>query len=312
MQYIALAAVILSLAALNALPLAFRLYLVHLGVKVYAGMSPAFNAVSVRNIGLVCPEFTPKEVLQLLRSSKRSLARFIVDSARFHTLNDQWVRQHVECPFKEKYKALKEKNPAKGILTVSGHLGSIEIQALCAPVYGRKFSFVARSLKHAKIDAWWRGKREKHGNQVIAREGAVKKIIENLNSGKDVAILIDQNVKRKHALFVDWFGRPAATTFACGHAAVETRCPVILSAISYIGDEKYRVNEHECDLTDIYEDASLDKEAQVFAVTKRVSEEYQKIIRLNLNEWFWMHRRWKTTPEGMPEDFYGVLPKSQV
>jgi KDO2-lipid IV(A) lauroyltransferase len=269
-------------------------------------VNPALKRVSVRNIKQVYPHYSDPEVSNLVTQSRRSLARFIVDSARFHTLDGAWVKEHVEVPFAAEYLEIRKRHPGKGILVASGHLGSIEIQALAAPFVGRSFSFVARDLKHKAINDWWKANRQKEGNIVISREGAVKNILANLRSGIDVAILIDQNVRVQYALFVDWFGRPAATTFALGRAAVETEAPVVVSAITYIGNEKYRVNESECSLEYIYRDESLSKEEKIFEVTRVVSKRYQELILQNPTEWFWMHSRWRTTPVGVPEDFYKV------
>ena len=304
MDHFALFALKLFLGIFNLLPVSLRLSLIYGFIRVYTAIFKSFDRVSLINLKQVYPNLSEGEGERLLEKSKRSLARFVLDSMRFHLLDESWVKAHIECPFKEGYLELKKRHGGKGVLTASGHLGSIELQALAAPFVGRKFSFIARSLKNIPIDGWWRSRREKFGNEVIPRKGAVAKVISNLNAGIDVAILIDQNVQRKNALFVDWFGRSAATTFAFGHAAVETRAPVVLSAITYLGDDKYRVEEHECDLSSILDDPSLDKAGKVLAITRKISAEYQKLILKHPEEWFWMHRRWKTTPEGIPEDFY--------
>jgi len=294
----------LSLFGFNSLPLPVGLRMVELVVGAYFLLAPKGDRVSLRNLRLVFPEDSNAELKARLKDAHRSLARFIFDSARFHTLDEAWVKAHVEAPFEEAYHVIKKRNPSKGILIVGGHLGSIEIQALSAPFIGRRLSVVARNLKNKGIDLWWKNNRQRFGNQFIDRKGAVSKILANLRAGIDVAILIDQNVRREHALFVDWFGKPAATTFAFGRAAVETEAPVVLSAITYLGNEKYRLNERECDLSAIYSDQSLSPQEKALEVTKRVSIEYQKMILDQPSEWFWLHRRWKTTPEGVPEDFY--------
>lgn len=293
-----------TLWVFNHLPLPIRLWAVEGIVRAYAVLFPKVKRVSLKNLTLVFPQATDKELGVKLDKSFRSLARFIVDSARYHTLDEEWVRSHIEMPFAADYQEMKKRHPAKGILFASGHLGSIELQALAAPFMGRQISFVARNLKHGPIDTWWKKNRERFGNQVIDRKGAVPVMLANLKKGLDVAILIDQNVRKEHALFIDWFGRPAATTFAFGKAAVETEAHVIISAISYIGNERYRLNEYEFDLSEVYADKSLSTQEKIIEATKRVSLEYQRMILSQPSEWFWLHRRWKTTPEGVAEDFY--------
>ncbi len=293
-----------ALAVLNAIPLALRLHLVYWGIKVFSYFSKSFDRVGRINLRQVFPTKSAHEREVILEGSKRSLARFIVDSARIHTLDAQWIEEHVECPFRNEYLALKARSGGKGILTASGHLGSIELQALTAQFVGRKFSFIARSLNSERLDSWWRKRHERFGNQVITRKGAVAKMIRNLSAGVDVAILIDQNVQRANAVFVDWFGKEAATTFAAAHAVLRTGAPIVVSSITYVGNDRYRINEHECQIDHILNDESLDEEAKILRITAKVSNDYQEMIRANPTEWFWMHRRWRTTPEGVREDFY--------
>lgn len=292
---------------LNTLPYRLRFSVVRFIVYLTSLVVPSFDKVSLKNIRLVFPDADEEEVHNILKYSRQSFVRFILDCARFDMLGDDWYRNHIKAGFNEEYHAIRARNPGKGILVASGHMGSIEFQAYVAPICGRKFSFIARPFKNKRLNDWWNARREKLGNQVIGRSGAVTKVIENLNNGIDVAILIDQNITRKHAVFVDWFGRPGATTFALGLAAVETKAPIVISAIVHRGQEQYEVLESECDVSAILGDESLSKEQKILAVTDKISQEYQKVIRLNPSEWFWMHRRWKTAPEGMKEDFYSNL-----
>ena len=293
-----------ALFLLNILPIKIRHFFILSCIRIYTYFSKSFNRISLINLKQAFPEKTEEQRLKILEDSKISLARFIVDSARLSTLNPEWVKEHIECPFKDEYLAIKERSGGKGILIASGHLGSIELQAFAAPMMGRKFSFIARSLNSKLLDDWWKERHERYGNQVISRGGAVSKMRRNLSSGVDVAILIDQNLRRSNAVFVDWFGRKAATTFALAHTALATGAPVVISAITYIGDGKYRVNEHECKIQDIIDNLEIDEETKILKITERVSNDYQKMIINNPGEWFWMHRRWKTTPNGEAENFY--------
>jgi KDO2-lipid IV(A) lauroyltransferase len=307
MDRIAFLTVLFFIKFLNLQPHRFRTNFVRFAIFLTSIAIPSFNKVSLKNLRHVFPEASEKDIRSILRDSRKSFTRFIIDCARFDLLTKDWYQKNLETPFNREYQEIKERNPGKGILVASGHMGSIEFQAFVAPFRGRKFSFIARPFKNIKLNEWWNKRRQKFGNEVIGRNGAVAKVIENINSGTDVAILIDQNITRKHAVFVDWFGRDGATTFALGLAAVETGAPIVLSAIVNTAYEKYKVIERECVVSDILDCKNLSKEEKILAVTEKVSKEYQEIIKNNPSEWFWMHRRWKTSPEGIKEDFYNNL-----
>ncbi len=304
MEYLVFVFIKAVIGLLNSLPHRARIILIRFLLRLVSIINPSFDKVSLKNLRLVFPEKNEVEIKKILDDSRMSFTKFIVDCIRFEKLSNEWYLEHIECPFNEEYHAIRAKNNGKGILVASGHMGSIEFQAYVAPIVGRKFGFIARSFKNVLLNKWWNNRRQKLGNLVIERNGAVEKVIENINSGRDIAILIDQNLTKKHAVFVDWFGRSAATTFALGLIAVETNAPIVLSAIVSIGYEKYRVVERECEVSRILQDANLDKQQKILAVTDKVSREYQKIIQEHPSEWFWMHRRWKTVPEGVKEDFY--------
>jgi KDO2-lipid IV(A) lauroyltransferase len=138
--------------------------------------------------------------------------------------------------------------------------------------------------------------REARGNKIIDRRGAFKAMVATLSSGMSVAVLFDQNVTRNHAVFVDWFGFPAATTKSVALAALRTEAPIFVASIRYCGSDRYRVEAEECECSDIYKNDALSTEEKVFEVTQRLASKYCEMIREFPEGWFWLHRRWKTRP----------------
>jgi KDO2-lipid IV(A) lauroyltransferase len=117
-------------------------------------------------------------------------------------------------------------------------------------------------------------------------------------------VLFDQNVTRNHAVFVEWFGRPAATSKSVALAALRTEAPIFVASMHYLGDDKYRIEAVECDCRDVYNDATLSTDQKVEQITQLISTEYCKMIEAFPEGWFWIHRRWKTRPESEMEDTY--------
>ena len=65
------------------------------------------------------------------------------------------------------------------------------------------------------------------GNWVIYKQDALKEVLRTLHGGGGIAILMDQNVQEKDGIFVDFFGRPAATTTVAAALAVKTGCALV-------------------------------------------------------------------------------------
>ena len=199
---------------------------------------------------------------------------------------------------------MKEAHPGKGIVYATGHLGSFELLAHAGPMFGYPMSFVVRNATLPNVDAWWRRQREGNGNRVINRKGAVREIMTELDKGRDVGILFDQNVRRAHAVFVPWFGLPAATTKTVALVALRCEAPVAVAAVRYLGNERYRIEAKDFDFSAVYTDQTLTNDQKIERITAVVSAEFERLIRLSPQEWFWMHRRWKTRPEGERETIY--------
>jgi KDO2-lipid IV(A) lauroyltransferase len=191
-----------------------------------------------------------------------------------------------------------------GVLIATGHLGSFELLGHAIGLKGYPLSAVARRFKSPRLDTWWRGLREATGNTIIDRQGAFREIVRTLATGRSVAVLIDQNVKANHAVFVDWLSKPAATTRAFALAALKTEAPVFVAAMIYTGGDTYRVEAVECDFSMTYRDETLPDVQKIEFITATISEHYCQMIRQFPEGWFWMHRRWKTRPPGEAENVY--------
>jgi KDO2-lipid IV(A) lauroyltransferase len=130
-------------------------------------------------------------------------------------------------------------------------------------------------------------------------------VVKHLRKGDVVALPFDQNVRRSFAVFVDFFGKEAATTRALGLAALASEAPILIGSLCYLGKDRYRVEWEECPMSDVYAAEHLSSDEKQRAIAQRVSDAYAAMIRKNPSAWFWMHRRWKTTSrEDIPEDFY--------
>lgn len=293
-----------AIAFLNVLPLNARLVLMTGIVRLVTACVPSFRKVSRRNLELAFPQQTRQWREGIIRETQRSIARLVVDFARMHTLDARWVQEHVDCPFLERFKQIKALHPQVGVVLVTGHLGSFELLAHCVARYGFPISFVVRPFKLKRLDAWWRGMREAAGHKAISRVGAFKEIGRDLEQGRDVAILFDQNVTRNHAIFVDWFGKEAATTKIVALAAIRQKAPIVVASMEYLGEDRYRIHACEVDYFELYDDQAMSLDSKIEIITKEIAKRYVEMIRANPKEWFWMHKRWKTRPQEDDPSFY--------
>jgi KDO2-lipid IV(A) lauroyltransferase len=109
-----------------------------------------------------------------------------------------------------------------------------------------------------------------------------------LQAGHGIAVLIDQHIQPRDAVYVDFFERPAATTSAIAALALRTGAPVVPCFALPLGAGRYRmVYEHPI------EPPQADSEHAVREFTQRCTDVLEMYVRRHPELWLWMHRRWR-------------------
>jgi Kdo2-lipid IVA lauroyltransferase/acyltransferase len=179
-----------------------------------------------------------------------------------------------------------------GCVFVTAHLGNWEMLALAHGWAFRPASLVARPLDNPALDARLVAFRVQNGNQVVYKQRALAHVLRALRERREVAFLVDQNVQAKDGIFVDFFGRKAASTTVAAALAVKTGALVVPVYSVMTPEGRHRL---------VY-DAPLawtpsgDREADIAALTQRIASVIEGWVRDTPEQWMWMHRRWKTQP----------------
>ncbi len=291
-------------ALLSALPHRFNVTLFSTIFKILFFVVPRLKSATMRNLEIAFPESDIEWRRSIVQQNTVEMGRLAADAVRLPSLSEEWVREHVSCPMLERYLEVLSKQNGKGILIATGHLGSFELLGHAIGLMGHPLAAVARNFRSPRFNTWWTALRESRGNRIIGRKGAFKEITGTITSGMSVAVLFDQNVTKNHAVFVDWFGRAAATTKSLGLAALRCEVPIFVASIRYVGDDKYVIDAVECDFAGVYHDQDASTDEKVVKITEVISAAYTEMIRSFPEGWFWMHRRWKTRPESEEESVY--------
>jgi len=201
-------------------------------------------------------------------------------------------REHVEAAMAR----------GKGAIFVTGHLGNWEVIGLAHGWTFGPLAVVARALDNPALDRRMCAFRAMAGNRVIYKRDALREVLRTLHAGQAVAILIDQNVQEKDGIFVDFFGRPAATTSALAALALRTGAVVVpVFALPLPGGRFRMVYEHPV------EPPPSDDPDAIREFTQRCTDVLEMYVRRYPELWLWMHRRWRDVePKG--ERVAGMFP----
>jgi len=264
------------------------------------------NDVGLRNLEIAFPEKSEEERLSILKSSYRHMAEGLVDFACLPLLTTEKAKQ--TCYTQDLEDAINKvriRRPEVGVFCPTFHFGAYELVVQCCARAIAPVSILARGVGIPIIDNYINSIRALCGNEVFYRKGGYREIENRLSEGHFVSALIDQNVKRNHAVFVDFFGVKAATTKTVALAALRTNCPILFLACLRCenGTTKVLVTEIPSSLDEV---STL--EEKVERITQELNFAVESVVRKYPEQWMWIHRRFKTRPEGELENLYSKSP----
>ena len=249
------------------------------------------------NLRLAFPEKTEEERAALLRECFDSLGRELGLFSQMASRSREELRQLIEVQgFENLEKARAERGDR--LIYFTGHLGAWEMTSFGVSVLGYPLLFLVRRLDNAKVEQLVDGVRTKFGNKTVDKLSAARSMLKILRSGEiALGLLPDLNTLDDEAIFVDFFGVPAATTFVIAKLAVRTNTPLIPFFAPWSEEKgKYLLIVEP----PILAECTGDEEADVRRVTMEVTRRVENQIRQYPGQWLWIHKRWKTRPPGEP------------
>lgn len=263
---------------------------------------PRMRPVGMRNLEIAFPEKSDDERRMIFDRSLDVLARNIVTFAKLPLLNPERAQQMMDySEGHEIIRSIRQDTPKTGFIIASLHYGCFEQLAQLHAVSAHPASLLVRGFGLPMLDWFWDRRRTRLGNTVFNRKGGYQEVIRHLRRGHDVAMLFDQNVKRNHAVFVDFFGVPVATTKALAYAAIRTGAQIVFNTTVEIAPGKWKlIAERLPDYTRGEESA----DEKILLIMNDLHRRTERVIREHPEQWFWIHRRFKTRPEGEPETMY--------
>lgn len=157
----------------------------------------------------------------------------------------------------------------------------------------RDFNTIFTPQSNQVMDAWIAQGRQRFGNaRLFDRRQGVKEIVASLRQGQPLYLLPDMDFGAKDAFFVLFYGVPAATVPSLSRFARLGRAKVV-PVLTRMTDWGY-----EIEVLPAWEDfPSADAEADTALMNRRL----QDYIATMPAQYFWVHKRFKTRPPGVPE-----------
>ena len=251
---------------------------------------------TLNNLKIAFPTKTENELNDIAIKFYKNLGMVFVEIFRLNKYKESNIDDFVEYDFDQ----IKNIYGGQGILLLTAHFGNWELLAKTFGLKGYKGNVLARPLDNPYIEKILYDLRTASGNKVIYnRENAVKNIIKALNEKEIVGFLPDENASKRIGVFVDFFGVKACTMPGMANIAAKTKLPVVPAFIVRIKGKDGNYSKHRLIIEPPLDiKYTSDRKTDTMNILKLFNEKIEDIIKQYPEQWFWIHNRWKTRPDG--------------
>jgi KDO2-lipid IV(A) lauroyltransferase len=244
--------------------------------------------VAQRNLELCFPELAPVARAQLLRASLADLGLMLVEFAQAWMASDRGIAR-VPCAIDGLEHLQQCRQQGRGVLLVGAHFSHLE---LCARLVSRRIGIAGmyRIMDNPAFEWMVLRARLRYADAMFAKED-LRATVKYLKRGGIVWYAPDQDMRGKDAVFVPFFGVPAATITATHHLARLSGAAVIPFFHRRRDDGAGYAIRLQAPLENF-------PSTDVVADTARVNAAIQVMVREAPAQYLWVHKRFKSRPPG--------------
>jgi KDO2-lipid IV(A) lauroyltransferase len=269
----------------------------HLG-RLAAELDRPNRKFAIKNLEMAFPAMASAERLELIRGVYRNWGRMMAEWAQMDRLDRSNIERYVTYEGKEYWDEAERMSNGRGLLVLTAHYGNWELLNVAHSIYGYRIAIVHRPLRNPLMDRAICQARVSFGNQLIARKAGALEMARMLRRNWMIAVALDLDVRG--GVFVDFFGVPAATSDGVARLAAVSGAPVVpCFMVRQENSARHKITI----LPPVDIRRSGSRTDDIRENTQRFTSAIEQMIRRHPDHWNWIHRRWKTRPEG-EERFY--------
>ena len=260
------------------------------GLLLYVLVAPRRKVV-LTNLRLCFPELSEGERRTLARRNFAVTGRSMLERGLAWWAGPARLRAMVRIEGLERLNALKA--AGRPVILLAPHFVGLDMAGTRLSMEGDFVSVYARQ-KDRVFDRWLYHGRSRFNDQLLlSRHDGVRATVKAMKAGRPFYYLPDLDYGRKESIFVPFFGVPAATITGlprlarlAGAAVVPCVTRILPGGAGYV-----------LELGGPWADYPSD---DVEADTRRMNAWLEEVIRTMPEQYYWVHRRFKTRPEGEP------------
>jgi len=246
--------------------------------------------VAERNIERCFPQRSAAQRAALVQESFRSLGRMLFETAWSWSASDRFHRRVARVDGLEHIRAASA--DGRGVLAITAHFTCLEIGARHAAEAVGGGGGMYRPLRSPVLE-WYQNRSRAHYTDCMIPKDDLRGAVRFLREGGLLWYAPDQDFGAKRSIFVPFFGIPTATLLATERLVELTGCRVVPMFPMYDRAARRYIVTFLPALDDFPSgDAARD--------LSRINRSLEEQVRQAPEQYWWIHRRFKTRPPGEP------------
>jgi len=247
--------------------------------------------ITLTNLGLCFPQLSPAEKSALARRHFAYFGRNMLELGLWWWASAARIRRLVKVMHGERLAACH----GRPVIFFAPHFVGLDAGWIRLAMDHAMVTIYARAKNPIFNAALRRGRLRFGKTTLFSRQEGIKSIIRPIREGRPFYYLPDMDYGAKDAVFVPFFGVPAATITGLSRLAKLTGATVIPIITRMAG------NHYEIEVGDPWKDFPTD---DTVADTRRMNAFLEIEILRSPAQYYWLHKRFKTRPPG-EAGFYG-------
>jgi len=236
------------------------------------------------NLKLTLPDMPKAQVERLTRQVPNNFGRSLIEIYS----GDQFKNRVKDIAFQGPgVAALADaKETGRPVILVTGHFGNYDAPRAALIARGYPVGGLYNPMSNAFFNDQYVAAISGLGTPVFERSrNGLAKMVRFLKGGGIVGMVADHYMR--HGVPVDFMGHPAYTALSAAEMAIKYDALVV---------PIYGRRQPDGLGFDIIVDAPI-PHGDPLVMTRAMNASLEKLIHENPEQWFWIHRRWKTPPE---------------
>jgi KDO2-lipid IV(A) lauroyltransferase len=246
------------------------------------------NVVEI-NLELCFPGLSAAERKKLVQDHFRVLGRSILERGVLWWGSRERLERMIRIEGAEKLRA--QLDAGRPVILLAPHFVGLDAGGVAVAMRFNSLSLYAEQADPVFDRLLLEGRRRFGDQLLLTRQDGIRATVKAMKSGRPFYYLPDLNARRREAVFVPFFGVPAATTDGLSRLARVAGAAVLTCVTRVLPGGRGYLTE----IGDAWENFPT---ADTQADTARMNTWIETAVRAMPEQYYWVHRRFKTRPEG--------------